>query len=673
MKFSLKKNNRVFFGFPIYILLFIILSSLFKFFLLNGQHIFAFGNSIHDDRLFIDIAKNLLRLDWLGNYNNLTLAKGVGYPLWIALNNILGIPLLFAQNLLYTLACLTLIIALKPLFSKQHYWLIVIYLILLFSPSSFSNDTMRVLRESIYPSLSLFIVAFSIGILIRKNKPINNIIIWIIGLSISFSYFWITREEGIWIMPYLFSILLFIAYELWKKKGKQWKDKLLLLLTPFVFLIIFNLTISSINYLKYGIFTTVEFKDKVFLEAYGSLTRVKDKERKQFVPVSKEKIKRIYEVSPSFKKLELFLSGDLGKNWAKHSTVFENKESGEMEGGWFMWAFRDAVAAAGYYKTGSVAFGYYRQLSIEVDNACKEKKLDCFEKRKTIIAPFYKEQIIPTLNSAIRVIKYLAGFEESKLNRVASVGDKNSLNLFSKMTHESVYDVGDTQNDTLEIRGWAFSPSEKIILSIVDNKDEIKDYNITNNNGMDIYEFYSKQGRFFENAKKSRFLISTSCLNNCFLLVRGRNFSEKISLDTNASSSNKNSMILVHIDSSEIKKTNNSRDVIDKIDDLKLFILNSIGDLYRLFMSFCMILSFLIFVLSTFIQKKRQSIFYLINLFLLFSIFARIIILSVIDATSFPSVNAKYLSPLYPMIIIFILFNLFSLKSFLIKSNKKME
>lgn len=655
------KNMPMVLGFPLYFWLLIIFFSLFKLFLLSGQHIFALGYAGHDDRLFINIANNLLRLHWLGDYNKFTLAKGPGYPIWIAISYLLGVPLLFSQYLLYILACIMLIIALKPLFLKNYLWLIIIYLVVLFNPSSFSNQiATRVIREGIYPALSLFIIAFSIGILVRRDKTIKNITVWMIGLSIMLSYFWLTREEGVWIMPFLISILLFTAFKLWREREKQWKLKSVLLIIPFIILFFSILTVSSINYYKYGIFSTVEFNNSYFLEAYGSLTRVKDKEWQQFLPVSREKMSKIYAVSPAFKKLEPFFDGDIGQGWAKTSSVLQLKNPSEIGGGWFMWAFRDAVAAAGYYDNGKDAMNYYKQLSVEIDAACTKKELDCFGKRATMMDPFYKEQIGPIFDSTIKTTEYLISFKGSDISQtVSSIGDKDSLDLFSKMTHEPIY--VDSSN---EIKGWAFSPSEKIVLEIVNSKGEFENSTVEISDSPDVYTSFLKQKKYFDNAKRARFKISTPCTNNCFLLVTGQdNLNEKIPLDGSVTSADKDGRVIVYFDDLGIKQNNKHKNVMERIDDLKLSILNNIGYLYRFSMFFLMILSLLIFLIATFIQNRKKNVLYFINLFLLFSIFARIAILSIIDATSFPAINVAYLSPLYPMILIFILFNLFSLKS----------
>jgi hypothetical protein len=122
------------------------------------------------------------------------------------------------------------------------------------------------------------------------------------------------------------------------------------------------------------------------------------------------------------------------------------------------------------------------------------------------------------------------------------------------------------------------------------------------------------------------------------------------------------------LDSVETEEIGMKKDVLDKIDNLKLFILNFVGNLYKIFLPTLTIISIFIFLIFTFMTKIRNNPLYLINLFLLFSISTRVVILSIINAISFNSLYVVYFSPLYPLVIIFIMFNLFLLKS--VFSNK---
>src|SRR4051812_4476167 len=72
-----------------------------KLWLVAGQRVFAIGPAFHDDRLFLELAGHILSGQWLGPYSQMTLAKGPMYPVFIAAVFKLGVPLAFAQHLIY--------------------------------------------------------------------------------------------------------------------------------------------------------------------------------------------------------------------------------------------------------------------------------------------------------------------------------------------------------------------------------------------------------------------------------------------------------------------------------------------------------------------------------------------------------------------------------------------
>ena len=90
-----------------------------------NQGIFGITGAGHDDRLFLNLADQILQGNWLGKYNNLTLAKGCFYPLFIAFNFILGLPLLLTQRILYIISGLILIYSLKFLIKSRTILLLI--------------------------------------------------------------------------------------------------------------------------------------------------------------------------------------------------------------------------------------------------------------------------------------------------------------------------------------------------------------------------------------------------------------------------------------------------------------------------------------------------------------------------------------------------------------------
>src|SRR5216684_1480929 len=131
----------------------------------------------HDDLLFLDQAKALLDGQWLGKLDALTLIKGPFYPLFIAATQVAGIRLIAAEQWFYVASCGLFAVALTP-------WV----------PSRWGR------------ALALAVLACSIGLVARIHRSLAVRTAWALGLGFGLSAFWLTREEGIWIVPSLLAL-----------------------------------------------------------------------------------------------------------------------------------------------------------------------------------------------------------------------------------------------------------------------------------------------------------------------------------------------------------------------------------------------------------------------------------------------------------------------------------
>src|SRR6266851_2276585 len=160
----------------------------------------------HDDLLFLDQAKALLDGQWLGKLDALTLIKGPFYPLFIAATQVAGIRLIAAEQWFYVASCGLFAVALTP-WVPSRWGRALAFAVLAFNPMSFATDpATRVIREGIYPALTLAVLACSIGLVARIHRSLAVRTAWALGLGFALSAFWLTREEGIWIVPSLLAL-----------------------------------------------------------------------------------------------------------------------------------------------------------------------------------------------------------------------------------------------------------------------------------------------------------------------------------------------------------------------------------------------------------------------------------------------------------------------------------
>jgi hypothetical protein len=294
-----------------------------------------------------------------------------------------------------------------------------------------------VIREGIYPALTLFVAAGAVGILVRFDSPAKILWRWLLGTGIALAAFWQTREEGVWLLPLYALVVGWAIVKLWRNHDPRKWSRALMYMIPLTMMVSAGLVVSGINQVKYGIFATVEFKTRDFLAAYGALNRVKPKPWQPHVLVTKETRERIYAVSPSFAELRPLLEGAVGKSWGDGTrSYWPDLKAGEIGGGWFMWALREAVSRAGYHSSGARAMTYYSRVAREIDAACTEGKLECLPARASMMAPWRQQFTRPFLETMAKAAPFFASFAGVNPSLVPSRGSQESLALFRDLTHD---------------------------------------------------------------------------------------------------------------------------------------------------------------------------------------------------------------------------------------------
>lgn len=388
----------------------------------------------HDDLLFISQAHNILSGQWLGEYDQLTLIKGQFYPLFIAFSYYLNIPLLVAQQLLYAFATFVTIWAVYPLI-RQKWLLFLLFAFLLLNPFSYNYPAIgRVFRLGIYAPLGLLTFSFILGLHIRSNQSWKNIIVWSIGAGISLAAFWNTREESIWIVPSLLLLLAPAFFYLRRQPRSRAVVLTGLYVLPLLILLGANYTLKKINYKYYGILATIELETPEFKSAYGGLLRIKSDKWQQFYPVVKDVRDKAYAISPAFREVKPFLDGPLGKKWQDLCGC------PDIPAAFFIWAFRDSVAAAGYHENGPDTMQFYKRMGNEIDQACTEGELDCRPRISSLIPPWYREYnklLLPTYYS---VMKHIISFRDfsAATKGMISHGERDIMIMYETVTREKL-------------------------------------------------------------------------------------------------------------------------------------------------------------------------------------------------------------------------------------------
>src|SRR5688572_15197087 len=223
----------------------------------------------HDDGHFMRQAKTILDGEWLGPYDQLTLIKGPGFPLFLALGRAarLPYPILLAAFEFSSFALLSY--AVGRVANSPRLAIALLVALALF-PWMWSGPILRVLRDGFYTSLLLMCLASSILVIwadVRRR--------WLVALAAGFAFGWmtITREETPWLWPAVAALVIcfFIAA---RQKREALRRSFLILLCAVAASAIPPVFAATMNYAKYGAFLVTDFTDRNFREALRALYSV---------------------------------------------------------------------------------------------------------------------------------------------------------------------------------------------------------------------------------------------------------------------------------------------------------------------------------------------------------------------------------------------------------------
>lgn len=348
--------------------------SVFKLWLTNHLPIQA-AFAPHDNLRYAEMAFEIWDFKPPFFYNQYILMRQPGYPFFIRINYLLGLPLKFSQELLHIAVGFFFAWSVYKYYRQKP--VVVLFLSLyILAPASFIYNR-NTLQEAVYLPLTVFVVSCLIHLL-NAQFDRKNFLKWSALLGIGLAWFWNTRPEGIWIIP-----ACIIVYTLIIAKAFRLGQSLRILIPRLGYslacvaipVILVTLSLSLTTYLKYGIFNTNDVTAPGIKQAYSNLINVTTDTWRARVPVTQATRSQIYAVSPTFAKLSSYLEGK-GRDWYHFGCTYY-RICDDYTGGWFIWAMREAVAQAGEYKTATATEAFYQQMTREIKTACSSSQLKC--------------------------------------------------------------------------------------------------------------------------------------------------------------------------------------------------------------------------------------------------------------------------------------------------------
>jgi hypothetical protein len=342
----------------------------------------------YDDALYARHAQSILRGEWLGPFDHLTLYKAPGYPLWIAVTHALGIPLLIAQSALHAGAGLVFVLTLRR-FGLPRVLAVALFALYLFDPFM----EVRLLREGIYGSLLVVTVAAAAALSanLRARRPA----LWsALILGVVTAAAWLTREESVMVLP---AIVIALAPAACKamRDARDTGGRVALagvLAAPALVVVTALSVVSFMNLWAYGVFRVNDQTTSPFTKAFGAVLSVRHPRPVPYLQVPPSVRGQIYRASPSFASLAPYIDGTAGsiamrEGWQRMTCGLYPHICGDYGGSWAMWVFRLAVSDAGHYRTAEDADRFLEGVASEIDAACRAGTLACKARRSSLLPP----------------------------------------------------------------------------------------------------------------------------------------------------------------------------------------------------------------------------------------------------------------------------------------------
>ena len=389
------------------------------------------GGAPLDDELMFGAAQSITAGQWLGAYNWLTLSKHMFFAVWLAACNLLHLPYLAAGQLLTCGAALACAFAFAPVLRR---WKsrFAVFALLAFSPAATASFTLRVYRDNIFPGLCMLFFAGLCGYALRCRKPVKQGIGWLVLSGVGLGLAWLTREDGIWLLPFAAAGTLILILTALRDKGILVKKlgRCALLAVPYGLLAAAILIYSAVNYAYYGLFAVSDFSSGSFAAAVGAMSRVKAEEWKPLCSVPTDVRMKLYEAVPQLQPLEYWLEED-----EDLQNSFRNPELDDYQSGSFYWALRKAAWNEGVYDSPQKAEEYWQQVADAINALCDSGQLEANGPERSSTTPPIRLEYVPgVLSEGINSLFHALAFMDCS----AYYPDQRSLIL---PEDEAVYEV----------------------------------------------------------------------------------------------------------------------------------------------------------------------------------------------------------------------------------------
>lgn len=394
------------------------------------------ADAVCDDMLMVKYALNMLNLEWLGPYEELTLVKAPAFSVLLAMGYVLNLPYAFMLLACYILACVLFARSIYAL-TKSRSLSLLCYAYLLFSPSMMHEENVqKVYRGGYIVVFALLVVAAYVGMYANRNRA-QGMRGWAVLGAVSLPIFWYLKEDSIWIAPFtVVAGLITICLILRQKDVEKKTLRIVLVLVPFASLLVAGISYRTLNMVHYGVFMTTDRQEGSFHDVMSDILQIKGTNEDPNIWVARDQLEAALSASPTLNRLtggiEVLTADDGEYALAGGKTV----------GDFYIWRLRHKVANQGYYENGAAYMNdEYSKVHQELVEAINDGRLESHASgvRVSSLAPsFDPEGFVQYFGQKFpEALSCVLTYEENQTNVVAASGEGTDLAAMAEITNSS--------------------------------------------------------------------------------------------------------------------------------------------------------------------------------------------------------------------------------------------
>ena len=568
---------------------------------------YIYGNYPDDDVLYLKLANELLKGNWLGSYSSSTLNKSPGYAFFLTLPTFTGLSYSLLYELFLIGVVITSVYAFSPLLNtgkKKVLWTIA----MLFNPIFFDISTAcHIYRNALTPIIVLLVISSLCALYLRPDYVNRNIFCWAVCAGISIFFFRILREDSIWLIPFIGGAIFCTFYiNLKKLIAKKNVLRFGILLLPIIIPEMGINCLKLMNYHYYGLYTITDFNDTAFADVMSDIISIQPEEEKKYIWVTRNTIEKLYDISPSFYELKPYIddayTGDR-QIWG------ELGDDGEIEKDYIIWAMRDVLKASGLYTDASELNAYLQQIHTEIQEAFASGLL---KKRagisiSSLAKPLSLDHANEWFSCAWESICFSINYGKCSIDKHYSFPPNDNIRLAEAITREPLILLPQTR---FNVNGWGFAKKENDCLEILIGNPSLglPQQKVIFQESTDIFRYFEALGIKYKNSSKARFSYDNSTDEDVplhlYCYINGK-LEEDLLLEEILNSGVNTELIQLWIDSSTINRDGDptlSKFHIPSLFKYTLFVFQHTGTIFMIFSCMCYLL-----LLIRFISKKKSA------------------------------------------------------------------